>query len=269
MKWFRVYNDILTDPKLRILGRESCWILTQLMAFINENFRKSGSISREELQTFSSIVGTTLPKCLKIVEKAIELEIMHRAGDFYHLTNWHKRQFESDSSAERTRRWRLRRSQSDATGTVTVTAPETETESESEEDDLFKKRSPSSLQSEMKPKSTTPRCPYEMIRKLFNSTCTPPLEVVHELTSTERKRIQARWRDQPSIDPFLKVFQETKSGPWLLGDNPSGWQATLLWIVKLENWDKILTGEYRRHDRKRPDPPGGKTTQDYLNELEV
>lgn len=273
VKWFRVYNEITTDPKFRILGRSNSWILTQLLAYINEYFRDSGKISIEELQTFCSIVGTTFPKCMKIIEKCIELEMVNKQGNFYHLTNWHRRQFESDSSAGRTRKWRERKSNCDATVTATVTAPETETDSETDPE----KKSRDSEESlslrkythESKP-SSTPRCPYEGIRKLFNFTCSPPLDTVHELTSTEKNRIQVRWKADPRIEVFEKQFAEVNDGPWLLGENPNGWQATLLWIMRRENWDKIKSGEYRlRKWQKKPGPAAGKSTEDHLNDLEV
>lgn len=126
-RWFRMYDEILDDPKVQKLSGEEFKAWVNLLCLAARN---GGALPRIEDVAFA------LRRCPEAVEAL--LERMRRArlidvrgrGAKRRFTphGWDKRQFVSDSSTDRVKRFRKRSS------AVSETPPESESESESESD---------------------------------------------------------------------------------------------------------------------------------------
>ena len=122
MKWFRMYTDILDDPKMYEMMPKTFKIFTFLLAFCSE-LDNSGSIS----------VTKNKPKWrLRLrkrewenaINELITLNIISVEGDVLTILNWNKRQYKSDSSTERVQRYRSK--ERNVTETLHVTPPDTD-----------------------------------------------------------------------------------------------------------------------------------------------
>ncbi len=58
-----------------------------------------------------------------------------------------------------------------------------------------------------------------------------------------------------SMEVIRSVFRKTGEG-FLSGDNPSGWTATLPWILEPENFQKVMDGRYFQGQKTRSTPSG-------------
>lgn len=104
-------------------------------------------------------------------------------------------------------------------------------------------------------------CPHQEIIALYNRIL-PELEQVlpSRWAGARAKHLQARWRESPKhqrLEFWERFFAALRELPFYLGENNREWRANLGWIVKRENFDKLiekLTDNARRaqHERNRP-----------------
>ncbi len=92
-------------------------------------------------------------------------------------------------------------------------------------------------------------CPHERIIELYHQEL-PELPVVQAWNGTSRKNLQARWREdskRQSLDWWQWFFREyVKKSNFLMG-RVKDFQATLSWIVRPKNFEKVLNGQYVNH----------------------
>ena len=87
--------------------------------------------------------------------------------------------------------------------------------------------------------------PMDDIADLYHDILVPPLPKLRcGIPASARRNVTARWKAHPSLREWREVFDTVSSSPFLLGNNDRGWKATLIWIVKAENWDKIQNDTY-------------------------
>lgn len=121
LRWFRLYSEFLTDPIVRLLAFEDqrhfiAALCMKSMGVLDKQY------ARPELRTrvISSLVGlsdvTSGTDKSQLDAARDRLRDIGLIDEGWQPINWNKRQFQSDSSAERTRKWRLKRH-----GDVTVT----------------------------------------------------------------------------------------------------------------------------------------------------
>jgi hypothetical protein len=113
MRWFRVYNEVIDDPKIHKMNAKIFKTFIFMMCFASE-CEQNGKIpctSRE----ISVRIRTRHDTVKATIEKLIDLQILANDSNGYKFLNWEKRQFKSDLSTERVQRFR----------NVTVTANET------------------------------------------------------------------------------------------------------------------------------------------------
>jgi hypothetical protein len=155
------------------------------------------------------------------------------------ILSWKKRQHESDSSTERTRKWREKKAQETAkcdgrNGDETSRdAPETETETEvesSNEDTA----SGDAL-------SLRPEQVFEGYQGLASAIGLP---VPRDFTPERRQLVRGRIR-QYTLDDFQTVFAKCRDSPFLRGDKGRT-PLTFDWLMKKANFQKVLEGNYDR-----------------------
>jgi hypothetical protein len=128
-RWFRVYDDLVNDPKVQQLSPENFRYLINIWCLASKN---NGALP--SLADISFQLRVTLAKAAKIIATLQDAGLIdaHDSGLSPH--NWDSRQFKSDTSNDRVKRFRERQRNGacNVTSTVSETPPETETEAESE-----------------------------------------------------------------------------------------------------------------------------------------
>jgi len=115
--WFRMYGEFATDPKVQMLSETDQRRLTMIFCL-----RCNGHVTlQDEEVTFLLRISNDewqVTKALFIAKGFID--------DNNEVLNWDKRQYISDSSAERVARHRAKHKEAVTTSNVTVTPPDTE-----------------------------------------------------------------------------------------------------------------------------------------------
>lgn len=98
-------------------------------------------------------------------------------------------------------------------------------------------------------KAATPPCPWLQIIELWNST-RPELPAVlpKRWKGASAQALVARWSEDPdcqTLDWWKGLFEFVGACPHLMGKNDRGWTADLRWLVKAENFAKVLEGRYQ------------------------
>lgn len=101
------------------------------------------------------------------------------------------------------------------------------------------------------------RIPYDEIFRLWNEIL-PELPQPRNKTDTRKRNIKARWhetaqvptedgfQDMPcsSLDFWERFFRRIRNQPFLMGEGPRGWQASIDSVTKKEQFYKIIEGSY-------------------------
>lgn len=137
--WFRFYVEACHDRKLRRLKPEHRWLFVVCLSVARQSPTPGTLlIGEDDPMDWDDIVDwAAMP--LRQVEKGMD-ELQARGlvvwlEDRWVVPKWEERQYESDTSAKRTRDYRERHSDGgcDVTTTPVVTSPDTETDTEAEE----------------------------------------------------------------------------------------------------------------------------------------
>jgi len=95
-------------------------------------------------------------------------------------------------------------------------------------------------------------CPHQKIISLYNEKL-PLLNKVKETlwNGARAKALVCRWREdkeRQTEDWWENLFISISHMPFLNGKNDRGWKADMGWILKSENFTKILEGKYPVED---------------------
>lgn len=134
MQWFKLHNDIIHDPKLKVLAFEDRWHFVALMCLQNDGTLDEPEDILPEL--IAQSLGIHGPDLDSLKERLIRVRLI---DDDWRPRNWNRRQVSSDATnAERQKRYREKqrdRKLSNGSNAVTVTdrpLPEEEVEKEKE-----------------------------------------------------------------------------------------------------------------------------------------
>ncbi len=87
--------------------------------------------------------------------------------------------------------------------------------------------------------------PYAEIVELYNSICVS-LNPVVKLTDKRKQSIGARYREYGyDIEIFKTLFEKVQASPFLVGNNQKGWQADFDWLMKPNNFVKVMEDKYK------------------------
>jgi hypothetical protein len=128
-RWFRVYDDIVDNPKVQQLSPKNFRALINLWALASQN---DGALPSEKDIGFRLRMKPS--EVVKMLADLRQAELIDETDQGLTPHNWSSRQYKSDTSRERTRLYRQRKrdAQCDVTQTVTVTAPDTDTDSDTD-----------------------------------------------------------------------------------------------------------------------------------------
>lgn len=103
MEWFRLYSDILNDPKVMLLEKDSRWDYVTVLCIASEN-NPRGFLPDDEQVAFKMRVSKEEWK--KIKEIFIQRDFLIINNGMLQVHGWDNRQFESDDAATRAKKYR-------------------------------------------------------------------------------------------------------------------------------------------------------------------
>jgi len=133
--WFRMYTEAVDDEKLRLLAFEDRWHYVALLCLKGKGVLDSETDPGMLSRMVAVKLGVQVRELDEIARRLAEVRLIDR--DTLQPINWASRQFQSDTSAERTREYRKRQKNqedktSDRHSDVTVTPPETDTDTDTD-----------------------------------------------------------------------------------------------------------------------------------------
>ena len=207
------------------------------------SLKSNGVIERGELtQSLADEISIAINEPVSRVKKTIEMLTKARVaeldGDRLYLTEMMKLMGSESTSAERMRRLRTRKSeelppsQCDTAVTSPVTKSVT-TEIELEKETETDSESPL-------PPAGESECAEVVSR--FNSICVS-LNKVSRMTEPRRKAVQSAL-NAVGQEKLTELFRKAEASDFLTKRNSSGWKAGFDWLMKPENYTKVLEGNY-------------------------
>ncbi|TXH84818.1 MAG: hypothetical protein E6Q77_01670 [Rhizobium sp.] len=133
-RWFRVYDDVINDPKLLKLPEALRWQWLALLCVASKN---GGKLPPND--DIALLLRVPEAKAAEFVTKLVRAKLIDNEDGVFVPHNWDGRQFKSDTSNDRVKRHRENKRNatcnvtSGVTDTVTVTAPEAEQKSDTEQ----------------------------------------------------------------------------------------------------------------------------------------
>jgi hypothetical protein len=185
-----------------------------------------------------------------------------------------------DADAERLRLWRANNrrqpDQGDATGIETAEETLSETQGETRfvhvRDETVRDETTSSSAADAAvvdsgpsgPRVAAPPCPHEQIIALWAEVL-PECPQVREWTPARQAHLRARWRDKAlnggkyahdqaeGLAYWRRLFAHVRESKFLMGHTPGRdgrlpFQVTLPWLLKPENFAKVVEGAYHDGD---------------------
>lgn len=199
-RWFRMYAEFLTDPKVQMLSEQDQRRFIMLLCIRCSN----GDVTFDETEiAFQLRITLDEWEATKMVLLSKNL-----IGSDNKPVAWNKRQFVSDSSTARVARHREKAKQE---CNVTVTPPETETETELKEPI----GSLSSLELDGEnavdpPSEKKEKVPVKEIIDFLNEKAGTSFKQANKATTSH---IRARWNEGFRVDDFKAVI-EHKCAEW-------------------------------------------------------
>jgi hypothetical protein len=125
MRWFRLYDTVVDDPKVQHLSPEMFKHWINILCVSSQN---SGKLPALDAVAFK--LRVTEKRAEKILNELLGKGLIDKTDGAFSPHNWAQLQFQSDCSTERVKRFRQRSKA--VSETASETPPESESESESE-----------------------------------------------------------------------------------------------------------------------------------------
>lgn len=231
MKWFRFYSEFRSDPKMRRMPVAHRYAFIVLLCLANDNSSR-GEIKGLDDDDIAYELEMDKEDWLTLKSKFKAKGLIDIVEGGLTICNWSKRQFASDSSAERVAKHRSKAKKRDCNVTETevkrhVTPPDTDTESEADP----------------KERVTSPSSTLE--RENEKSSNHGRSDFVHEQNEAEEENCNSVpqpifSRRQPRFlsSAPVKQFQ----GPWGVGHTPE-LDRFCAWLTQ-----KAIARRYERPD---------------------
>jgi hypothetical protein len=132
-RWFRVYDDVINDPKLLKLPEALRWQWLALLCVASKN---GGKLPAND--DIALLLRVPEAKAAEFVTKLVKAKLIDNIDGVFVPHNWDGRQFKSDTSNDRVKKHRdgkrnvTLKQECNVTGGVTETAPEAEAKADTE-----------------------------------------------------------------------------------------------------------------------------------------
>jgi hypothetical protein len=131
MRWFRLYAETISNPKLKLLAFEDRWHYIAVCCLKCSGLLQKDHEPALKKRMIATQLGLTVPEADEMKRRLAEVDLI---GDDWQPKGWDKYQFTSDNCSERVKKHREKQKKTTVKRrcNVTVTPPETETETETE-----------------------------------------------------------------------------------------------------------------------------------------
>jgi hypothetical protein len=227
MQWFRFYNDTMRHPKVAKLTDPQFRLWVELLCVASEN---DGAIPAAE--DLKHVLKRRLDHLLTGLKGLLKAGLIVRYGDGFRPHNWEKRQYKSDSSAERVRKHREEKKRySNALDTDTDTETELTPKGVCASDDA-------------------PAFAVDDFVEGWNAVASEcGLSQIRKLTDSRKRAFNVRRREYPEITDWQRAFQCLRENKWMHGDNRNGWRADPDFFLPAKSFTKLVEGESAQADR--------------------
>jgi hypothetical protein len=250
-RWYRAYEGTVTDAKLGEVALVACCSRSVAIAAWHAILESCASVNDSgefdiTPRRAAVILGEPIPTLEAVFAEMRSLGMIDERS----VMAWQRRQFESDSSTERSRRHRQRHAtlhERDAT------PPDTDTDTEVRDANaslVGEAPPPIDLRDEMaKRRLAENRAKLRDLGERWNSVAgelhLPTIEEI-EPGSTRERQALARLREGRD---FERAFAKIRASPFLRGDRGRT-PCKFDWITKSTNFVKIIEGNYDDEVRK-------------------
>jgi hypothetical protein len=251
-RWFRVYDDILDDPKVQMLSPELFRAWVNLLAVASRNAGKLPAVEKLAFALRCSV--SDMQSRLDDLIMAGLIDILADGTREPH--NWSKRQWKSDDSAERVRKHRAKKhaetsgnvAQAVTSGqvtqnrnadvTVTVTPPDTDTDTDIKDTPL----PPDGGLASNDPKPTFDIEALKAFEAYNARALVLGLPQASRLTPDRKRRIVARLRDF-GTDGWARALANLDT-PFLRGRTDHRFRADLDFVCQPKSFARLHDGGY-------------------------
>ncbi|GEM_PF-3249127 len=123
MDWFRVYNDITKDRKLRRHRPSIRWAWIAVLCIANNSPQRGILLLSDDIPATVEDIADEAALSVTETEEALSIFVkqgmIKNIGDVWKVINWNKRQFARDNSSERVKRFRSKQEKYPVTVTET------------------------------------------------------------------------------------------------------------------------------------------------------
>jgi hypothetical protein len=246
MPWFRLYSETVSDPKIQTLDLCGKWMWITCLCVASASEERGALRFGDVTVTFqalSQIAGVTSQDGEEAVKNLLARGMLNHGDDgVLRVTNWDKRQYPSDSSAERTRKYREKKKENvtsqERHGDVTVTPQILDTDTRLQIEDKT---------TTLVGHSPEDRVPYERLRSLWNEIVAPKgTPQVESLSASRKQHIRARWKSRP--EKLKEIEDWEKFFAWIATECSNvctkGWFSFDFLFKSETNLLKTLEGNY-------------------------
>ena len=282
LPWLRLYTETIDDEKLGLLAFEDRWHFIALLCLKGKGILDSEPDTEMLWRKAALKMGLTVAELEKVVSRLARMKLID-CKTLQPLA-WNDRQAQSDSSTERTRKYREKKRAINGKhgGDDAETSQERPSDGLEEDTDTDKEDSYESLspgfpdddagepenQSEAADqadqpatKQTLPACPHLELLDIFAEKLPELPQPKPELWEGARaKALAARWKwcltakkrngeryatsKAEALDFFKRYFGYVGKSDFLTGRDGRWSGCDLAWLVKADNFAKVLQGNY-------------------------
>lgn len=240
MKWFKVYAEMIDDPKLRLLSFEDRWHYVALLCCKADGIQDEVDGLWEELLRVK--LGLAQAEFDSLKKRLLKVSLIDES---WNPKGWEKRQAAKDAlAAERQRKYRENLKKRNVTHNVTATS-RVEEEEEVEEE---REEETTTATSEAKASN---RPPVQQIVDLYHELL-PNNPRVMKITPARRSLIKQRWNDElKTLENWRNYFLHVSQSNFLTGKaepqaGKPAFFADLEWLTRPSNLVKVAEGKYHR-----------------------
>ena len=258
--WLKLRETFFNETYIKAMrtfrGGDSL-VLTYLeMALYSLN--SNGVIERGELtqslaDEISIAINEPVPRVKKTIEMLTKARVAELDGDRLCLTEMTKLMGAEQTSTARVKKFREKSTQAKQSETqaetVSCNADETVDETfqtvsnvTTEIDKESEKEKESETDSEAPSPPAGEACGCDEIIDRFNSICVS-LNRVSGITERRRKAIQSALNEIGG-EKLTEIFRRAEASDFLKSGGTNGWKAGFDWLLKPENYTKVLEGNY-------------------------
>lgn len=227
MQWFRLYNRMVDDDKLRLLAFEDRWHFVALCCL-----KSSGLLDEPESDIRSRRIAVKLGVQVRELEEiGRRLREVDLVDELLNPVAWNDLQYQSDNSTSRVKKFREKQQRNTVKRLCNVSETAQETEAETDTD----KKEPNGSS----PASGDAVRPEHFVEAWNEDVAPLGKRSVRDLTPERRTLVKARIA-QHGLTGCQEVLANIRGSPFLIEAKGINFD----WVIQKKNFQKILEGNY-------------------------